>query len=163
MYFTCNGFYLLNQPPSLPFPTCFHFLNDDFILWLFLFGQLFFLVNFQNPPLSDIMRCVFFFFFELTLWVWLEILLCSVQFSHSVVSDSQTPWTEAHQASLSITSSRILLKLMSIEQWYHPTISSSVIPFSSCPQSFPASGSFPLSQFFMSGGQIIGVSTCMLL
>ena len=43
-------------------------------------------------------------------------------------------------------------------QWCHPTILSSVIPLSSCPQSFPASGSFPLSQFFKSGGQTIGVS-----
>ena len=42
--------------------------------------------------------------------------------------------------------------------WCHPTISSSVVPFSSCPLSFPASGSFPMSQFFASGGQIIGVS-----
>ena len=43
-------------------------------------------------------------------------------------------------------------------QWWHPTISSSVIPFSSCLQSFPASGSFPVSQFFTSSGQSIGVS-----
>ena len=43
-------------------------------------------------------------------------------------------------------------------RWCHPTISSSVVPFSSCPQSFPASGSFPVSQFFTSGGQSIGVS-----
>ena len=43
-------------------------------------------------------------------------------------------------------------------QWYHSTISSSVIPFSSCLQSFPSSGSFPMSQFFASGGQSIGVS-----
>ena len=42
--------------------------------------------------------------------------------------------------------------------WCHPTISSSVVPFSSCPQSFPASGSFQMSQFFTSGGQSIGVS-----
>ena len=46
-----------------------------------------------------------------------------------------------------------------LSQWYHPTISSSVIPFSSCLQSFPASGSFPRSQFFSSGGQNIGIST----
>ena len=45
-----------------------------------------------------------------------------------------------------------------LSQWYHPTISSSVIPFSSCLQSFPASGSFPMSQFFTSGGQSIGAS-----
>ena len=45
-----------------------------------------------------------------------------------------------------------------MSRWCHPTISSSVIPFSSCLQSFPASGSFPVSQFFVSGGQSIGVS-----
>ena len=45
-----------------------------------------------------------------------------------------------------------------LSQWYHPTISSSVIPFSSCLKSFPASGSFPMSQFFASGGQSIGTS-----
>ena len=46
-----------------------------------------------------------------------------------------------------------------LSQWCHPTISSSVIPFSSCPQSFPASGSFQMSQLFTSGGQSIGVSS----
>ena len=51
-----------------------------------------------------------------------------------------------------------LLKLMSIKSRCHPTISSSVIPFSSCLQSFPASGSFQMSQFFASGGRSIGVS-----
>ena len=45
-----------------------------------------------------------------------------------------------------------------LSQWYHPTISSSVVPFSFCPQSLPASGSFPMSQLFPSGGQSIGVS-----
>ena len=67
-----------------------------------------------------------------------------------------TPWTAARQASLSITISRNLLKLMSIESAMpsnHP-----VIPFSSCLQSFPASGSFPMSQLFTSGGQSIGAS-----
>ena len=45
-----------------------------------------------------------------------------------------------------------------LSRWWHPTISSSVVPFSSCPQSFPASGSFPMSQLFTSGGQSIGAS-----
>ena len=49
-----------------------------------------------------------------------------------------------------------------LSQWCHPTISSSVIPFSSCLQSCPASGSFPMSQFFTSGGQSIGVSASVL-
>ena len=70
-----------------------------------------------------------------------------------------TPWTAACQASPSITNSRSLVKLMSIELVrYHLTISSSVLPFSSGLQSFPASGSFQMSQFFESGGQSIGVS-----
>ena len=69
-----------------------------------------------------------------------------------------TPWIAAHQATLSITNSWSLLKLMSIESVCHLTISSSVVPLSSCLQSFPASGSFPVSQFFPSGGQSSGVS-----
>ena len=52
----------------------------------------------------------------------------------------------------------VYLNSCPLSQWCHPTISSSVIPFSSCPQSFPASGSFPMSQLFASGGQSIGVS-----
>ena len=69
-----------------------------------------------------------------------------------------TPWIAARQASLSITNSQSLLKLMSIQSVMP---SSHVIlhhPFSSCPQSLPASGSFPMSQLFASGGQSIGVS-----
>ena len=69
-----------------------------------------------------------------------------------------TPWTAALQASLSITNSQSLLKLMSIESWCHPTILSFVLPFSSCLQSFSASGSFQISQFFASGCQSIRVS-----
>ena len=69
-----------------------------------------------------------------------------------------TPWTAACQASLSITNSRSLLKLMSIELVMPSTISSSVVPFSPCLQSFPASGAFQMSQFFASGGQSIGIS-----
>ena len=69
-----------------------------------------------------------------------------------------TPRTAACQASLSITKSQSLPKLMSIELVMPSNISSSVIPFSSCLQSFPASGSFQMSQLFASGGQSIGVS-----
>ena len=85
-----------------------------------------------------------------------------VQFSSvqslSRVQLSATPWTEARQASLSITNSQSLLKLMSIESVMHPTISSSVVPFSSCLQSFPALGSFQMSQLVSSGGQSVGAS-----
>ena len=68
-----------------------------------------------------------------------------------------TPWTTAREASLSITNSRSSLKPMSIEL-VMPSNHFSVIPFSSCPQSFPESGSFPMSQLFATGGQSIAVS-----
>ena len=86
--------------------------------------------------------------------------LFSVQFSSVAQSCLilATPWTAAHQASLTITNSRSLPKLMSIESVMPSTISSSVVPFSSCPQSFPASGSFEISRLFASGGQSIGIS-----
>ena len=67
------------------------------------------------------------------------------------------PWTSALQASLSFTVSQSLLKLM-LSQWCHPNISSLVAPFFSCPWSFQASGSFPMSQLFASGSQSIGAS-----
>ena len=88
---------------------------------------------------------------------WHVIQFSSVQ-SLSHVQLFATPWTAAHHASLSITNSQSLLKLMSIESVCHPTISSSVVPFSSCCQYFPTPGSFPRSQLFASGGQSIGAS-----
>ena len=69
-----------------------------------------------------------------------------------------TPWITARQASLSITNSGSLPNSCPLSRWCHPTISSSVIPFSSHLQSFPALGSFQMSQLFASGGQSIGVS-----
>ena len=70
----------------------------------------------------------------------------------------ETPWTVARQASLSITNSQAYSNSCPWSRWCHPTISSSVVPFFSCLQSFPASGSFPMSLFFPSGGQRIGAS-----
>ena len=81
----------------------------------------------------------------------------SVQ-SLSPVQLFETPWVAACQASLSITNSWTYSNSSPLSQWCHPTISSSVIPFSSCSQSFPASGSFQMSQLFTSGGQSTGVS-----
>ena len=106
-------------------------------------------------------------------WIKIEYILCSwrwrsfistVQFSCSVLSDymqphglqhdrllcpSPTPGTYSHSCPLS--------------WWCHPTISSSVVPFSSCPQSFPASGSVQMSQVFTVGGQSIGISVSALV
>ena len=88
----------------------------------------------------------------------LPCLLSSVQFSHSVMSNFATPWTAACQDSLSIAKSRSLLKLMSIESVIPSNHLILCRPFSSCLQSFPASGSFQMSQLFISGDQRIGVS-----
>ena len=82
----------------------------------------------------------------------------SVQFSHSVGSDSLRPYG-LKDARLSCPSPSPGAYSNSCQLcWWHPTISSSVIPFSSLLQSFPASGSFQMSRFFASGGQSIGVS-----
>ena len=79
--------------------------------------------------------------------------------SHSVVSDSATPLTASCQAPLCSTTSWIVCSnSCPLSRWCHPTISSSVAPFSPCPQSFPALGSFLMSQLFTSGGQSIGAS-----
>ena len=85
--------------------------------------------------------------------------LLSVQFSCSVVSDSLWPHgLQYARPPCPSPTPRVYPNSRPLSQWYHPTISSSVIPFSSCLQSFPASGSFQMSQLFASGGQSIGVS-----
>ena len=73
-----------------------------------------------------------------------------------------TPWTAAHQASLSFTNSQSFLKLMSIELMMTSNHLIFSCPFFSCPQSLPASRPFPMSQVFASGGQSIGVSASAL-
>ena len=84
---------------------------------------------------------------------------CSVQFSHSVMSNSLWPHG-LHQARPPCPSPtlRVYSNSCPLSQWCHPTLSASVIPFSSHLQSFPASGSFLMSQFFAWGGQSTGVS-----
>ena len=94
--------------------------------------------------------------------IFVSCLIIQIQFS-SVQSLSRvqlfaTSWITAHQASLSINNSRSLPNSCASSRWCHAAISSSVVPFSSCPQSLPASGSFPVSQLFAWGGQSTGVS-----
>ena len=83
----------------------------------------------------------------------------SIQFSHSVMSNSLWPYGLQH-ARLPCPSPtpRACSNSCPLSWWYHPTTSFSVVPFSSCLPSFPKSRSFPMSQFFASGGQSIGVS-----
>ena len=83
----------------------------------------------------------------------------SVQFSHSVVSDSLRPHESQHtRPPCPSPTPRVHSNSCPSSQWCHPAISSSVVPFSSRPQSLSASESFPMSQLFAWGGQSIGVS-----
>ena len=85
--------------------------------------------------------------------------LGSVQFSHSVMSDSLPPHEPQHtRPPCPSPTPGVHPNSCPWSQWCHPTISSAVILSSSCPQSFPASGSFQMSQPFTSGGQSIGIS-----
>ena len=88
-----------------------------------------------------------------------NVTISTVQFSHSVLSDTLWPH-ELHHARPSCQSPipGVHPNSCPSSRWCHPAISSSVVPFSSCPQSLPASESFPMSQLFAWGGQSIGVS-----
>ena len=94
-------------------------------------------------------------------------IFSSVQFSCSVMSDSLQPHELQHARPPCLSPTpRVYPNSCPSSWWCHPAISSSIIPFSSCPQSLTASRSFPMSQFFSWGGQSIGVSasaeTCIL-
>ena len=89
---------------------------------------------------------------------WFDVT-SSVQFSRSVVSDSLRPHEPQHtRPPCSSPTPGGHPNPCPLSQWCHPAISSSVIPFSSCPQSFPASGSFPMNQLIASGGKRFGAS-----
>ena len=120
-----------------------------FLIVLHLFSVSLFLLLCFLPgevPLAFVVKLVW--------WCW--ILFSSVQ-SLSHVQLFATPWAAAHQVSLSITNCWTYSDSFPLSQSCHPTISSCVIPFSYL-QSFPASGSFQMSQLFVSGGQSIGAS-----
>ena len=104
----------------------------------------------------------FCFLFHSHLYYFFYLKFSSVQ-SLSHVQLFPTPWTVARQASLSITNSRSLLKLVSIESVMPPNHLILWHPLLLCLQSFPASGSFQISHFFTSGGQSIGVSASVLV
>ena len=92
-------------------------------------------------------------------WILHPCKFCSVQSSRSVVSDSLRPHESQHaRPPCPSPTPWVYPNSCPSSWWCHPAVSSSVIPFSSCPQSLPASGSFPMSQLFVCSGQSIGVS-----
>jgi len=100
-------------------------------------------------------------FLKTNLYIFLHAYryIDSVQFSRSVVSDTLQPHEPQHtRPPCPSPTPDVHLTPCPLSWWYHPTISSSVIAFSTCPQSFPASGSFPMSQLFASCSQSIGFS-----
>ena len=97
--------------------------------------------------------------FEMSALPWIVYNLLIFQFSCSVMSDSLRPHGLQHtRPPCPSTTPRVHPNSCPLSRWCHPTISSSVVPFSSCPQSFPASASLQMNQLFASGGQSIGVS-----
>ena len=119
---------------------------------------------------SNVFFCFFFFFYfysdiivfisrrSFGEWLYSSCLNFSVQFS-SVMSDSLRPHESQHaRPPCPSPTPRVYSNSCPSSWWCHPTISSSVVPFSSLLHSFPASRSFPMSQFFPTGGQSIGVS-----
>ena len=93
------------------------------------------------------------------IWTLTQLKDTSVLFSHSVVSDSSRPHeSEYARPPCPSPTPGVHWNSRPSSWWCHPAISSSVVTFSSCPQSLPASESFPMSQFFAWGGQSIGVS-----
>ena len=133
-----------------------YYLNCSFLSWtyelLFFFFNRFgktksIIPGTLQSPRSFLLLLFFFFTFS------------PVQLSHSVVSDSLRPHESQHTRPLCPSPTpRVHSNSCPLSQWCHPAISSSVVPFSSRPQSLPASRSFPISQLFTWGGQSTGVS-----
>ena len=108
----------------------------------------------------DVIRwCMRMFIFQNDKSINSVVGMTSAQFSHSVGSNFLCRHGLQHtRLPCPSPTPRAYSNSCPLNRWCHPTISSSVVPFSSCLKSFPASGSFPVSQFFTSGGQSIGVS-----
>ena len=139
--FICVSYY------NLPFRYCLLIFLPFLLFYLHIIVLLQFFNIFSFFPLNILfLKFVF-------------ILNYLVQFSHSVVSDSLWPRESQHaRPPCPSPTPRVHSNSCPSSQWGHPAISSSVGPFSSCPQSLPASGSFPMSQLFAWGGQSTGVS-----
>ena len=118
---------------------------------------------YKHSPRVSLDVDILYLIFSETLWIVYNMYVCSnlssVWFSHSVMFSSLWPHEPQHaRPPCPSPTPRVYPNSCPLSWWCHSTISSSVVPFSSPPQSFPASGSFPMSQFFALSGQSIGVS-----
>ena len=112
----------------------------------------------KNPTqMWNLQEMMYFLVWPMLIWKLFKYYVS--QFSRSVVSDSLRLHEPQHtRPPCPSPTPRVHPNSCPLNRWCHPTISSSVVPFSSCPQSFPALGSFQMSQFFATGGQCIGAS-----
>ena len=146
-----------SETSFLPCALCFkHSGRCTYICYGHNFSFIFAPIDQDYPNLINIWIIQFF----KVVILWIRSIISneesSVQFSCSVMSDSLRPHGLQHpRLPCPSPTPGAYSKSLSLSWWCHPT----VIPFPSCLQSFPASGSFPMSQFFASGGQSIGVST----
>ena len=126
--------------------------NTKIFMWLTLLQYLLYFSALESNP-SYLEICLY-----LVIWNWhCDLVTWSVQFSCSFVSVSLWPHGLQHSRPPCPSSSpEVYPNSCPLSRWCHPTISSFVIPFFSCLQSFPSSGSLQLSQLFTSGGQSIG-------
>ena len=126
------------------------------LVWMYVFMSLFF---YSFIHLCIWLKIVWALLIKMIILSHCPSWYLSVQFSCSVVSNSLWPHEPQHaRPPCPSPSPRVHLNPCPLCRWCLPIISSSVVPFSSCPRSFPGSGSFPVSQLFASGGQSIRVS-----
>ena len=113
----------------------------------------------QKRTLGSVSKKILGMFHSRSFFSFLNWSISSVQFSRSVLSDSLRPHESQHaRPTCPSPTPGVHPNSCASSQWCHPDISSSLLPFASCPQSLPASESFPMSQLFASDGQSIGVS-----
>ena len=151
--FLCHSIFQLTTF-SLVFILINKCLNFLLITWNFLRKPMF--LFYLVLPLTYRWKLYLLYYFP---WVQFS----SVHFSRSVMSDSLWPYKSQHaRPPCPSPTPRVHTNPCPSSRWCHPAISSSVVPFSSCPQSLPASEPFPMSQLFVWGGQTIGVSALAL-
>ena len=134
---------------------CMHNFESFFFFFFWLYTQEWVAESYNSSIFSFYGNSMLFFMVAISIYIPTNSISSVQSLSH--VQLFETTSTAAHQSSLSITNSRVHPNPCPLIGWCHPTISFSVIPFSSCLQSFLASGPFPMSQLF-AGGQSIWVS-----
>ena len=148
---TCGGSYSPTRATAVRALSPNHWTTREFLQFFFNDAQ----QNFKNMFYISLKLFTHVFYFSSCATSFLCFILQisnRVQFSHSVVSDSLWPHGLQHsRLPCPSPTPRAHSNSCPSSRWCHPTISSSVIPFSSCLQSFPASGCFPMSQFFQQG------------